>query len=358
MSNEPAPLPPRTTCLVEARTTSKMAANISSSMLIPLASSASNVSSFLFQVSEKDTEAITNYKLCSKCSLTRETESKGLTNEAREAARCARAAQAQLSFKTGSKPMVDVTNYVVGPSMLDTKINRMVKQINLRWTEYDGHELALLAKHYELCFEDNFCIAPEASTQNIEGLYQFYANHSNCQMALGQDNAKHTKGLTRGTYMNIEVVVDSSKEEEDEESAQGKRKAGSNSHDQLIKRIKQSGNSAGTRGFTGWVGAPALLALTWSLRDATRMLTVFQQSLGTHAVHATEPWLRGRATAQLGDMQAPAREVMDVSRQPHLFVLPSLLDAVRALAVVGDGQFNDTRCIIKTKDYNLRESNA
>ncbi|KAJ7642298.1 hypothetical protein B0H17DRAFT_1148830 [Mycena rosella] len=195
--------------------------------------------------------------LCFKCIKLSvpETESKGLTNEAREAARCARAAQVQLSFKTGSKPMVNVTNHVVGPSMLDTKINRMVKQINLRWTEYDGHELALLApdsRHYELCFEDNFCIAPEASTQNIEGLYQFYANHSNCQMALGQDNAKHTKGLTRGTYMNIEVVVDSSKEEEDEESAQGKRKAGSNSHDQLIKRIKQSGNSAGTRGFTGW----------------------------------------------------------------------------------------------------------
>ncbi|KAJ7658517.1 hypothetical protein B0H17DRAFT_1145548 [Mycena rosella] len=240
MSDEPAPLPPLNNLPCGGKDNEQ-----DSCQHIFIYTDSSRILCFKC-VSEKGAEAITNYKFRSKCGLTgskvtdpcgicehRETEAKGLANEAKEAARRARAAQAQLSFKTGSKPMVDVTNHVVGPSTsmaelqdiwtsnksacwtltykvcLDTKINGcfgtqtyaaysdelipaaldgMVKQINLHWTEYNGHELALLVKRHP-------------------------------------------------------------HEEEDKEPAQGKRKAGSNSY----------GNSAGTRGFTGW-GCDGVLA--------------------------------------------------------------------------------------------------
>jgi hypothetical protein len=49
---------------------------------------------------------------------------------------------------------------------------------------------------------------PEATTQTVKGLYQFYAARSDRQLALGKDNVK-TKGLAKGTYMSMEVIINS-----------------------------------------------------------------------------------------------------------------------------------------------------
>lgn len=59
--------------------------------------------------------------------------------------------------------------------------------------------------HCELSFQNNLRIVPEASTESVKGLYQFYSARSDRALAF-KENSK-TKGLAKGTYMTMEVIV-------------------------------------------------------------------------------------------------------------------------------------------------------
>ncbi|KAJ7432083.1 hypothetical protein B0H11DRAFT_1940957 [Mycena galericulata] len=212
-------------------------------------------------LSDKDREDI---EACHKCSITgkrvsdpcgscdrRYLEEQGLEDPVKEAARLLRLQKAQTMFGTG-KPLVEVTNHPVGPTTsarelseirltnksalwtlvyqvrvdkqvdsrfgtqsysadadeaLDRVLLGMLEAINIKWIKIDGHFLELTAKHCELSFKNNFRITPEAQTLTVKSLFQFYAARSDRALALGPDNNKNRKGLAKGTYMEMEVIV-------------------------------------------------------------------------------------------------------------------------------------------------------
>ncbi|KAJ7231475.1 hypothetical protein B0H12DRAFT_1239951 [Mycena haematopus] len=177
-------------------------------------------------------------------------EAEGFEDPAKEALRRSRSERAQLMFGLiKPKPLADLSNHHIGPATsaqelsdirlsnksacwtvvrVDNKIdsqfgissysvdpdetlpevlNRILEHVNLKWTCLDGNYLSLTSKFCELGFKNNFRISPEAVTLTVKGLYQFYAARSDRVLALGKDNAKHTKGLAKGTYLEMELLV-------------------------------------------------------------------------------------------------------------------------------------------------------
>ncbi|KAJ6565605.1 hypothetical protein DFH09DRAFT_1363782 [Mycena vulgaris] len=223
------------------------------------------------QLSDKDRDAIEKYKACSKCGLTGKRvvnpcgtcarrDADGVEDPAKAAARIQRGERAQKFFGTTSvaKPLLDTTNHQVGPSTSHSELSDirsghknanwtllfmvrieigttskidgtfgtqsysadpddsllavllgMLDVINLRWIKIDGHYMKLSVDHCELSFQNNLRIVPEAATQSVKGLYQFYNGRSDRALAF-KANSK-TKGLAKGTYMNMEVIVSKSR---------------------------------------------------------------------------------------------------------------------------------------------------
>ncbi|KAJ7137647.1 kinase-like domain-containing protein [Mycena filopes] len=235
-------------------------------------------------LSEVDRAKIEAYRSCSKCGVS-------------EQRRIQRADRAQGMFNAGTKPLVDVTNHKVGPTTsaqelteirgatkasrwtiiyqvrVDSKIdntygnqtysaeaeeplslvlNGILEQVNLRWTKTDGHFIALTAKFCELAFKNNYRIPLEAATLTVRGLYMYYAGRNERVLALGKDTNTRTRGLAKGTFMEMEIIISKvdylksvrsmippDESDSDSEQVPSKRKSKGNG-DQVAKRSKQA----------------------------------------------------------------------------------------------------------------------
>ncbi|KAK7026169.1 hypothetical protein R3P38DRAFT_3192514 [Favolaschia claudopus] len=259
-----------------------------------------HLSSLYFITSSKALKAcdmcgLTGNKITNPCGTCnrRMLEAQNQVDPIKEAARLARLAQVQKAFGIVKPPLADTTNHHPGPTTsaeqlsdirsankkgdwlilmqvrVDNKIDQRfgqfglnhqsddtlqyvlenaVNHINVTWTSRDGNYVSLSTKYCILSFKNNFRIATEATTLTVKGLYNFYLNRNDRTLALGDEKNKHTRGLAKGTYMFMEVVVEYAQykkaverfsvDDDDIEASGSKRKKNNASNEGSSKRLK------------------------------------------------------------------------------------------------------------------------
>ncbi|KAJ7174331.1 hypothetical protein C8R46DRAFT_1031025 [Mycena filopes] len=200
-------------------------------------------------LSDLERKSVEAYKSCSMCGLT-DNEENGLKDPGREAARIMCPEKSQKMFGTNPQPLVERTNCVGANRGASWTIIYTVRTDNKIDNQFGRQTYPAESDKPYL---DNFRISPEATTLSVKNLYMHYLSRSDRQLALRKDNTKTNKGLPKGTYMDMEIIVDkisylkhvasimSPIDTDKEEESQSKRKRRiSQGSDNTVKRSKTS----------------------------------------------------------------------------------------------------------------------